>query len=143
MKILYLLVLVHATQDLTDEFEVIESQQQQTSNLRPIIGLVTQPLRFMSFLDPEKYSYLAESYVKFLESSGARVVPINYKSDWASVKETMDQLNGLMFAGGVTSLIKIEEETKAKRIIELEIAKKKTVMEKLKSNDFLNTKDQK
>lgn len=41
MKILYLLVLVHATQDLTDEFEVIESQQQQTSNLRPIIGLVT------------------------------------------------------------------------------------------------------
>lgn len=71
------------------------------------------------------------------------MVPINYKSDWASIKDTMDQLNGLMFAGGVTSLIEIEEEAKAKRIIELENAKKKTVMEKLKSNEFLSTKDQK
>ena len=55
----------------------------------------------------------------------------------------MDQLNGLMLAGGKTSLIDIDEETKAKRIIEIEISKKKTVMEKLKPNEFLNTKDQK
>jgi hypothetical protein len=42
-------------------------------NLRPIIGVVTQP---RDELQPEKGSYLPASYVKWLESAGARVAVV-------------------------------------------------------------------
>lgn len=43
-------------------------------NERPIIGLLTQP----GEPAPVGQSYVAASYVKWLESAGARVVPILY-----------------------------------------------------------------
>ncbi|GBN69157.1 hypothetical protein AVEN_48325-1 [Araneus ventricosus] len=43
-------------------------------NDRPIIGVVTEEIN--STTVPQAISYMLASYVKFLESAGARVVPI-------------------------------------------------------------------
>jgi len=50
-------------------------------NTRPIIGILTQPSSWPTMYDPEEYSYIATSYVRYLESAGARVVPIKYDLD--------------------------------------------------------------
>ena len=51
-------------------------------NERPIIGVLSQP----GDPAPPGQSYIAASYVKWLESAGARVVPILYDMSEAEVK---------------------------------------------------------
>lgn len=48
------------------------------SNERPVIGILTQEIYWSKFKDlkPSNYSYIAASYVKAIESSGGRVVPV-------------------------------------------------------------------
>jgi gamma-glutamyl hydrolase len=44
-----------------------------TENFRPIIGVLTEPLNES---EPQLGSFLPASYVKWLESAGARVAPV-------------------------------------------------------------------
>jgi len=71
-------------------------------NDRPIIGIFTQPSP--SVLSRFGNSYIAASYVKFIESAGARVVPIFYKSSQADLKKLFNSINGILFPGGSASL---------------------------------------
>ncbi|KAF0720095.1 Aste57867_563 [Aphanomyces stellatus] len=48
--------------------------------------------------------YIAASYVKWLETAGARVVPIPYHMDEDALRERLEQLNGLVFPGGSAGL---------------------------------------
>ena len=64
-------------------------------NNRPIIAILAQDA------PPDyKRSYIAASYVKYLEASGARVVPIpsHFSSD--KVEEIFNGVNGVLFPGG-------------------------------------------
>jgi len=47
-------------------------------NERPVIGILTQAIYWSSFKNSRSpnYSYIAASYVKAIEASGGRVVPI-------------------------------------------------------------------
>lgn len=47
-------------------------------NDRPIVGILSQETYSVNkyFPDEEYKSYIAASYVKFIESAGARVIPI-------------------------------------------------------------------
>jgi len=47
-------------------------------NERPVIGILTQEIYWSSLksLQPFKNSYIAASYVKAIEASGGRVVPV-------------------------------------------------------------------
>ncbi|KAG2501964.1 hypothetical protein HYH03_000461 [Edaphochlamys debaryana] len=65
-------------------------------NLRPIIGIVSQP----GSPAPDGHSYIAASYVKWLESAGARVVPIFYDMTPAQIQERFTIINGLLLPGG-------------------------------------------
>ncbi|EFC38836.1 predicted protein [Naegleria gruberi] len=49
-------------------------------------------------------SYLAASYVKWIESGGARVVPIPYDLPQEKLNLLFNSLNGIVFPGGGTSL---------------------------------------
>jgi len=69
---------------------------------RPIIGVFSQPTS--GTLKPHGTSYIAASYVKFLESAGARVVPIHYDSTQAQLKQLFQSINGILFPGGATDL---------------------------------------
>lgn len=66
----------------------------------PIIGVFTQPSTKPQAPCSGNCLYLAASYVKNLESAGARVVPINYYADEAELDMLFASLNGFFFVGG-------------------------------------------
>jgi len=70
-----------------------------TPNDRPVIGILTQPSKYTN---PQgiKQSYIAASYVKFLESAGAQVVPILYDYDEDTLRNIFNKINGVFFPGG-------------------------------------------
>lgn len=73
-------------------------------NDRPIIGILTIPSTADPKYPPSEYSYFGASYVKFIESAGARVIPIHYDQDFDSLKKQFLQINGLLFPGGGSNL---------------------------------------
>ena len=72
-------------------------------NRRPIIGVISEATH------GKKYprfgqSYIAASYVKFLESSGARVVPIMNDLSQSEIEKLFSSINGVLFPGGGVNL---------------------------------------
>ena len=70
----------------------------------PIIGVFTQPSHSDDAACGGDCLYLAASYVKHVESGGARVVPINYYADFAELDILLESLNGFLFPGGGNDL---------------------------------------
>eukprot|EP01132_Coremiostelium_polycephalum_P008584 gene8584-10562_t len=67
-------------------------------NDRPIIGIFSQPTSGKkSVYGPQ---YIAASYVKFIESGGARVIPILYDSPINVLEEQLNSINGILLPGG-------------------------------------------
>ncbi|CAK60474.1 unnamed protein product (macronuclear) [Paramecium tetraurelia] len=76
-----------------------------TLNLNPVIGILTIPSdEDYTEYPASKYSYFAASYVKYVESSGARVLPIPYEADEATLDRYFSQINGLLLTGGTLAL---------------------------------------
>ncbi len=71
------------------------------SSPAPVIGVFTQ-----SASDPSQptLSYLAASYVKYLESAGARVVPLYYDGPLSTLTTQFSQINGILYPGGGADL---------------------------------------
>ena len=72
-------------------------------NEQPVIGILTQTLEKGMQPDPrfEGYtSYIMSSYVKFMESSGARVVPLIYGEPEDVTLEKLSKVDGVLFPGG-------------------------------------------
>jgi gamma-glutamyl hydrolase len=70
-----------------------------TLNNRPIIGVMSQATH-----GKIAQSYIAASYVKYLESSGARVVPIMNDLNEEETKKLFNSINGVLFPGGGVNL---------------------------------------
>jgi hypothetical protein len=72
-------------------------------NNRPIIGVLSQPFD-PNFPAYEGYnSYIMKNYITYLESSGARAVPIIYSTDEKEVEAQLAKLpylNGVFYCGG-------------------------------------------
>jgi gamma-glutamyl hydrolase len=72
-------------------------------NTQPVIGIVTQTLedamkgdtRFDGYT-----SYIMHSYVDFVQSSGARVVPLIVTEDQSVTIEKLSHLNAVLMPGG-------------------------------------------
>ncbi|CAD8138716.1 unnamed protein product [Paramecium pentaurelia] len=74
-------------------------------NLNPVIGILTIPSdEDYEDYPTSSYSYFAASYVKYVESSGARVMPIPYEADEATLDKYFSQINGLLLTGGTLDL---------------------------------------
>uniref|UniRef100_UPI00358F6060 gamma-glutamyl hydrolase-like n=2 Tax=Myxine glutinosa TaxID=7769 RepID=UPI00358F6060 len=71
-------------------------------NLRPVIGVLTQE----AFGKVREYgeAYIPASYIKFLESAGARVAPIRNDLKTKEYKELFSYINGLLLPGGSANL---------------------------------------
>jgi len=70
---------------------------------RPIWGVLTQPTdseeRLESF--EQRYrEYVPASFVRWLESGGARVIPIHYDTDEQELRHLFESINGVLFTGG-------------------------------------------
>jgi len=80
-------------------------------NQRPVVGILSLP--------STKYdnrTYISASYVKWVESAGARSIPIPYDATDELVEEIFTQINGLLLPGGSAYL-----PQSAKKIWELAI----------------------
>lgn len=69
-------------------------------NLRPLIGILSQG----GEPAPKGHSYIAASYVKFVEAAGARAVPILHDMSPEEVKKRFDSINGVLLPGGSRNL---------------------------------------
>jgi len=107
-----LLVHVHASLDLyrTHDEESPKFLQNkppkfkgETVNDRPIIGVLTQPIDGSAKKDPryDNYtSYIMASYIRALESAGARTVPLIFDGDLETELAKLDHINGVFYCGG-------------------------------------------
>jgi gamma-glutamyl hydrolase len=68
---------------------------------RPIIGILTLPNT--AYAKSHGYSYFPASYVKWVESGGARVVPIPYDLSSVELAKLVRSINGALFTGGSAS----------------------------------------
>eukprot|EP01119_Soliformovum_irregulare_P024508 TRINITY_DN8795_c0_g1_i2.p1 TRINITY_DN8795_c0_g1~~TRINITY_DN8795_c0_g1_i2.p1 ORF type:complete len:224 (-),score=59.70 TRINITY_DN8795_c0_g1_i2:160-831(-) len=86
-------------------------------NNRPIIGIVTQPAR--GRLDSHGTSYIAASYVKFVEGGGARVIPIFHNSTKEELTSIFGKINGVLFPGGGNPLDNVELSNTLQHMLDL------------------------
>ncbi|XP_077666344.1 LOW QUALITY PROTEIN: gamma-glutamyl hydrolase-like [Eretmochelys imbricata] len=93
---------------------VVSGSRRGSSNERPIIGILAQECDFTSF-SRFGSSYIAASYVKFLESAGARVVPIRLNRSEEEYDKIFQSINGVLFPGGGVDL-KTSEYSRIARI---------------------------
>jgi len=71
---------------------------------RPIIGIVSLPAGYDQF-PSDSWSYFPASYVKYLESGGAQVVPIQYDLPEDKILFLLERLNGVLFTGGDSPIL--------------------------------------
>lgn len=73
-------------------------------NDRPIIGILTQEIDYnLNKKYPNQYhSYIASSYVKFVEGAGARPVPIWIGQNESYYEDILNKVNGVLWPGGAT-----------------------------------------
>ncbi|XP_056378005.1 gamma-glutamyl hydrolase [Hyla sarda] len=74
-----------------------------TNNDRPVIGVLAQETHFDELI-PLGHSYIAASYVKTLESAGARVIPIRINLSDAEYVKIFNSINGILLPGGGVDL---------------------------------------
>eukprot|EP00347_Sterkiella_histriomuscorum_P001892 403370267 len=87
---------------LSQSFEMPKYMSEPLNN-RPLIGVLTQPLSDSQKADPAyagKSSYIMASYIHYLESAGARTVPLIYDGDLDTELAKIDKLNGVFYCGG-------------------------------------------
>ncbi|XP_074064092.1 gamma-glutamyl hydrolase isoform X2 [Macrotis lagotis] len=72
-------------------------------NDRPIIGILAQRNHMKNFQDFGEY-YIASSYPKYLESAGARVVPVRLTLSDDEYDKLFQSINGILLPGGAVSL---------------------------------------
>ncbi|XP_006012487.1 gamma-glutamyl hydrolase [Latimeria chalumnae] len=79
-------------------FFLSSSANNETLNYRPIIGIPAQgkPPSF-NFTGE---TYLAASYVKFVESAGGRVVPVKMHLSYEEYENLFHSINGVLLPGG-------------------------------------------
>ena len=79
------------------------SNQEELNN-RPIIGILAQEC--LPYFPAEicNTSYIAASYVKYVESAGARVVPVLINQPEDYYRTIFTSTNGLLLPGGDVSL---------------------------------------
>ncbi|XP_057646546.1 gamma-glutamyl hydrolase [Chionomys nivalis] len=80
---------------------------------KPIIGVLMQKCRTKEMRNLGKY-YIAASYVKYLESAGARVVPIRLDLSLTQYTELFRSINGILFPGGSASISHSEYSSTAR-----------------------------
>ncbi len=103
---------------LCHEFDLTNSTRRKIQTNRPIIGIVAQSTAGMTFQRLGK-TYIPASSVKFLESSGARVIPIFNNLTEVETKKLFESINGAFLPGGVVSPVTSGYANVSRTIFEL------------------------
>ncbi|XP_056290342.1 gamma-glutamyl hydrolase isoform X2 [Pseudoliparis swirei] len=85
-------------------------------NDMPIIGILT--LEFRDYKSNQT-TYVAASYVKFLEAAGARVVPVRLNLPLEEYQRLFKSINGIVIPGGTASIVSSSYQRAARIFYEL------------------------
>eukprot|EP00741_Cyanophora_paradoxa_P018082 tig00021037_g17459.t1 len=77
-----------------------QAEDRHAVNFRPVIGILSQPTGRSAAYHARGKSYIAASYVKWVESAGLRVLPVLYDTPPEELKVLFKSLNGLVIPGG-------------------------------------------
>eukprot|EP01018_Ginkgo_biloba_P005517 Gb_15368 [translate_table: standard] len=79
-----------------------DRERSLNSEYRPLIGIVSHPGdgAHGKISRESHVSYIAASYVKFVEAGGARAVPFIYNEPEEILEQKFQAVNGLIFTGG-------------------------------------------
>ncbi|KAH6795615.1 hypothetical protein C2S51_036601 [Perilla frutescens var. frutescens] len=90
------------SQNQTDTSATVPRFTVRNLNFRPVIGILSHPGDGASgrLNDAANISYIAASYVKFVESAGARVIPLIYNEPWEVLYRKLSLVNGVLLTGG-------------------------------------------
>ncbi|OMJ89507.1 hypothetical protein SteCoe_8303 [Stentor coeruleus] len=93
-------------QDFTESFTPKNNQKLDSASINnaPVIGILSLPVIPYENFTVNGTTYIASSYVKFLEMAGARVVPIRIDHSYAELDYLFPRLNGILFTGGNASM---------------------------------------
>lgn len=105
------------------------------SHSSPIIGILTLPSTASPSYPSSSFSYFGASYVKFLESAGARVLPIPYDLEFEEMERIFRKINGLLLPGGGSSLWIIENEVSKQGFANVTLASKFLVQLAIEANN--------
>ncbi|XP_052861337.1 gamma-glutamyl hydrolase A-like isoform X1 [Anopheles cruzii] len=100
-----LLLVVEAKTHARQVVVQMEKSRSYALNDQPVVGILSQELSYLmtqNYGDQGYDSYIAASYVKFVEGAGARVVPIWINQPPEYYEEIMGNLNGVLLPGGAT-----------------------------------------
>lgn len=95
LNLLYVVIGCYAGSVFLEE-EIVQA----TINNQPIIGILSLPLHPYENFPVNGTTYIATSYVNYLEMSGARVVPIRVDHSYSELDYLFTRLNGILFTGG-------------------------------------------
>ena len=100
-----LIALVGFTQGNSLFLETLDKGIHQRLNIKatnnsPVIGILSLPIKPYENFTVNGTTYIASSYVKFLEMGGARVVPIRVDHSYSELDYLFSRLNGILFTGG-------------------------------------------
>ncbi|XP_036387761.1 zgc:171566 [Megalops cyprinoides] len=98
----------------------VSAESNLRSNYRPIIGVLAQE-NILGDPHAQGSSYIAASYVKYLESAGARVVPIRINRTNEEYVKLFNSINGLLLPGGDVDLQKSQYSRLSKIFYDLAI----------------------
>lgn len=101
MKSLHLLtvvLLIVGALSLPKQTPIIGIFTQSDSSDEPVNSIRTQKRD----VTKSNFSYIAASYVKYIQMSGAQVVPIFAYSNTAYLDELLPKLNGVLFPGNAS-----------------------------------------
>ncbi|CAG9793837.1 unnamed protein product [Diatraea saccharalis] len=90
---------------LSCDSAVVVTSEPRIMNDRPIIGILSQEQHYRlkdKYSEDNYTSYIAASYVKGVEASGARVVPILIGKNRGYYRDLLGKINGVLFPGGAT-----------------------------------------
>ncbi|XP_030622096.1 gamma-glutamyl hydrolase [Chanos chanos] len=78
-------------------------QADAQENNRPIIGILTQEISD-DVMKKFGKTYIPASYVQYVESGGARVMPVKLNQSFAEHEKIFKSINGLLLIGGAVDL---------------------------------------
>lgn len=81
---------------IVQQSDDLNKHKKDELNLRPLIGIVSQP----GLPASKGSSYIAASYIKFVEAAGARAVPILHDMDQDEIARRFKAVNGILIPGG-------------------------------------------
>lgn len=98
----------------------------------PVIGILTMPTQDNIL---EATSYIPQTYVKWIEMQGAKVVPIQFDLPLQMINLILSQINGILFIGGEIERDVIEQNY-YKYLAVMNYIVKKIVEQNLNGNYF-------